>query len=76
MKIIFLGPQGSGKSTQAKTLAQYLNVPYIEMGQLLRDKMGDNNQDAQEIKSAMETGNLVTNQLTVKLLNQRIAKDD
>ncbi|MBI3341523.1 AAA family ATPase, partial [Candidatus Curtissbacteria bacterium] len=36
MKIIFLGMQGSGKSTQAKILSGQLNIPYIEMGQLLR----------------------------------------
>ncbi len=76
MRIIFLGPQGSGKSTQAKMLAENLNIPYIEMGQLLRDKMNANDQDAIEIRKDMQTGNLVPNEITVRTLNQRIAEHD
>ena len=77
MKIIFLGPQGSGKSTQAKMLADYLSVPYVEMGQLLRDKMNDTDQDAKVIRTAMETGTLVAdNKITIRTLNQRLSKPD
>ncbi|HSX19103.1 MAG TPA: nucleoside monophosphate kinase [Candidatus Saccharimonadales bacterium] len=76
MKIIFLGPQGSGKSTQAKMLSEHLNVPYIEMGQMLRDKMTDNTQDAQDIKVAMESGNLVDNEITIRALTERLTKPD
>lgn len=76
MKIIFLGPQGSGKSTQAKKIARELNVPYIEMGGLLRDKMNDIGRDAKDIKAALKSGNLVTNEITIRTLNQRVQKAD
>lgn len=76
MKLIFLGPQGSGKSTQAKRLAQELNLPHLEMGQLLRDKMQQNDDDAQKIRTALESGMLVDNQITIRTLNQRVAKPD
>ncbi len=76
MKIIFLGPQGSGKSTQAKLTAQSLNVPYIEMGQLLRDKTKDNDNEAGEIRQALETGDLVTDAITIKTLKKRLQKSD
>lgn len=77
MKVILLGPQGSGKSTQAKMLADHFNVPYIEMGQLLRDKQNDNDEDAKVIKKAMETGSLVSdNKITIRTLNQRLSTPD
>lgn len=76
MRIIILGPQGSGKSTQAKLLAAKLAVPYIEMGQLLRDKMQGNRQEAGEIRQALEVGDLVPDQITVKILHERLFKKD
>lgn len=76
MKLIFLGPQGSGKSTQAKKLAQELNVPHLEMGQLLRDKMQESDEDAQKIRAALKSGALVENEITIRTLNAKIAKPD
>ncbi|MCR4324562.1 MAG: nucleoside monophosphate kinase [Candidatus Curtissbacteria bacterium] len=76
MKLIFLGPQGSGKSTQAKMLAEKLNLPYVEMGQILRDKAEDNDEDAAKIRYALETGNLVPNEITIEALKQRLEKPD
>ncbi|MBI2599278.1 nucleoside monophosphate kinase [Candidatus Curtissbacteria bacterium] len=76
MKIIFLGSQGSGKSTQAKLMAQKLNLPYIEMGQLLRDKSKKRNTEAGEIRQALEVGDLVSDAITVKTLRSRLAKSD
>lgn len=76
MRIIFFGIQGSGKSTQAKMLAQMLAVPYIEMGQLFRDKTNDNDTDAGFIRQALETGNLVPDRIAVETLHQRLTKSD
>lgn len=76
MKIIFLGSQGSGKSTQAKMLAKTLSVPYIEMGQLFRDKAKETNAEADDIKKALNVGDLVSDEITVKTLKERIAKSD
>lgn len=72
MKIIFLGIQGSGKSTQAKLLSQKLNLPYIEMGQLLRDRLNEDSDEAREIKAALDTGNLVPNKITISTLRKKL----
>lgn len=72
MKIIFLGPQGSGKSTQAKSLAEFLGVPYIEMSQLLRIKMDGTDSDAIAINKAMQEGTLVPDQIVTRLLHERL----
>lgn len=76
MKIIFLGAQGSGKSSQAKMLADKLNLPYIEMGQLLRDKAKEDGNEAGEIKQALEVGNLVPDAITTGLLKDRVSQSD
>jgi len=76
MKVILLGAQGSGKSTQAKLLAKKQNVPCIEMGQLFRDKSGDSNPDAIEIKRALDKGELVPDDIAIKFLHERLKKSD
>lgn len=76
MRSIFLGGQGSGKSTQAKMLAEKLGLPYIEMGQLFRDKSRENNIEAGEIRAALETGDLVPDAIAVKTLQDRVKKND
>lgn len=76
MKFVFLGSQGSGKSTQAKLLAERLALPWIEMGDLLRSKMNGNDQDAKLIKEAMESGNLVKNEVTIKTMKDKLSQPD
>lgn len=75
-KIIFLGSQGSGKSTQARMLAQYLAYPYIEMGQLLRDKSRETSTEGGITRQALEVGDLVPDQITIAALKERLAKND
>ncbi|OGD99819.1 hypothetical protein A3J17_04525 [Candidatus Curtissbacteria bacterium RIFCSPLOWO2_02_FULL_40_11] len=70
MKIVFLGGQGSGKSTQAKLLAQKLKYPYFEMGELLRGKAKENSEVGNNVKNALEKGNLVPNQITINILKE------
>src|SRR3990167_5854125 len=76
MKFILLGPQGSGKSTQAKMLANKYGIPHIEMGQLLRDKMQETDHDAKLVREAMEGGTLVPSEITIRTLNSRLSKSD
>lgn len=76
MKILFLGPQGSGKSTQAKLAAEKLSLPYIEMGSLLREIAQGNDTKAGEIRQALETGDLVPDYITIETLQKRLNKPD
>jgi|SRR3989344_2732008 len=72
MKIIFLGIQGSGKSTQAKIAAEKLSLPYIETSQLLREKSESKDEDAKQIAEAFEKGNLVVDEITIRALKERL----
>lgn len=76
MKLVFLGLQGSGKSTQAARLATKLNLPLIEMGQLLRERGQGQDQSAIQIKKALEVGDLVPDNLTIKTLAEKLSKPD
>lgn len=76
MKLIFLGPQGSGKSTQAKIVAQKYNLPFIEMGQLLRDRAKESDDQSLKIRKSLDAGNLVSDEIVVKTLSKRIKKED
>lgn len=75
MKIIFLGPQGSGKSTQAQLLSEVLKLPRIEMGQLFRDiAASDISEEAKEIKKSLSSGVLVPDEIAVKTLHLEVEK--
>ncbi len=76
MKIIFLGAQGSGKSTQGKMLAEKLGLSSIDMGQILRNRAKDNDQEAEKIRSSLEKGELVEDAITIGILKARLAEDD
>ena len=71
MKFVFLGPQGSGKSTQAKLLAQKLSIPYFEVGQLLREKSQESDSLATEIKKALDQGHLVPDEITNSIVKKK-----
>ena len=70
MKIIFFGPPGSGKGTQAKLLAKELNILHLSTGDILRDKLSDSDSLSIKLKEIMSSGNLVSDDI----LNQIIAK--
>ena len=69
MKIIFFGPPGSGKGTQAKLIARELNILHLSTGDILRDKLSDGDKLALKLKEIMSSGNLVSDEI----LNQIIA---
>ena len=70
MKIIFFGPPGSGKGTQAKLIAEKHNILHLSTGDILRQKLNDGDKLSEELKKTMSSGNLVSD----NLLNQIIAK--
>lgn len=76
MKILFIGPQGSGKSTQAELLAKYLNIPHISTGDIFRRLTQNNVGFGQIIKGILEQGKLVDDQTTSSIVKERLQEDD
>lgn len=73
MKLIFLGVQGSGKGTQGKIISRRLNITHISTGDLLRSSEG---KLRKVIDSYISKGNLVPDDLILKLLKKRLKKED
>jgi adenylate kinase len=67
-QLILLGAPGSGKGTQAKSLVTQYGYSHISTGDLLRAEVAKNSQLGSKIKSVMESGNLVNDELVLELL--------
>lgn len=76
MRIIFLGPPGSGKGTQAKLLAERLGAPAISTGEILRDAVREGTPLGVRAKAVMEAGELVSDDLMIALIQGRLAAPD
>ena len=76
MKIIMLGAPGAGKGTQAKLIAEKYGIPHISTGDIFRANIKDGTQLGREAKEYMDKGLLVPDELTVKILLDRVAKED
>jgi adenylate kinase len=69
MKLVFFGPPGSGKGTQAKLLSKELNILHLSTGDILREKLNDGDALSIKLNQIMSSGNLVSDDI----LNQIIA---
>ena len=76
MKIVMLGAPGAGKGTQAKMIAEKYSIPHISTGDIFRANIKEGTPLGLEAKSYMDQGKLVPDELTVKILLDRVAKDD
>ena len=76
MKIIMLGAPGAGKGTQAKQIAAKYEIPHVSTGDIFRANIKEGTALGMEAKSYMDKGQLVPDELTVKILLDRVAKDD
>ncbi len=76
MRIIVLGPQGSGKSIQADLLAKHFKVPHIDVGQLLRDHIARKTAIGKKIKKVMKKGELLPSDIVNTLVKKRLAQPD
>ncbi|MFA5113603.1 MAG: adenylate kinase [Candidatus Margulisiibacteriota bacterium] len=76
MILIFLGPPGSGKGTQAKKLAERKKLPHISLGDILREEVRLGSAIGQKCKAFMDAGKLVPDEVTIELTRQRIAQPD
>jgi len=76
MRVVFLGPPGSGKGTQAKLLASRLGVPAISTGEILRAAVLERKPLGLQAKAIMDTGELVSDDLMVALIQERTQDAD
>lgn len=76
MRLIFLGPPGAGKGTQARTLAAERGIPQIATGDMLREAVAGGTRLGIEAKSYMDRGALVPDEVVVGLVAERLAADD
>ena len=76
MKIIMLGAPGAGKGTQAKMIAEKYSIPHISTGDIFRANIKNGTELGMEAKKYMDQGLLVPDELTVKILLDRVANDD
>lgn len=76
MRILLIGAQGSGKSTQAKLLAGYLNLPKISTGDIFRELAEQNSEAGMKIRQIVNEGKLIDDQTTVQIVEQRLGQDD
>jgi len=76
MKIIMLGAPGAGKGTQAKMIADKYSIPHISTGDIFRANIKNGTELGMEAKKYMDKGQLVPDELTVRILLDRVAKDD
>ena len=76
MNLIFLGPPGAGKGTQASRIGKHLGIPQISTGDLLRAAVEQQTDLGRQAKGYMDRGELVPDELVLSLLHERIGKDD
>ena len=76
MRLILLGPPGAGKGTQASLIAQKFNIPQISTGDMLRAAVKAGTPLGLEAKKVMETGGLVSDDLIIQLVKERISEQD
>jgi adenylate kinase len=74
--VIFLGPPGSGKGTQAKVLAGKYGVPHLSTGDMLREHIANGTPLGLKAKPIMERGELVPDSLVLKMVAERIERPD
>ena len=76
MRIVLLGAPGSGKGTQAKILKDEKNIPHISTGDMLREAVAAGTRFGQKAKEIMDAGNLVSDDVMLGIIAERLAKPD
>lgn len=76
MKLIFLGPPGAGKGTQAAIVSKKLGIPTISTGDMLRAAVKEGTEVGKQAKSFMDAGKLVPDSVIIGIVAERVAKED
>jgi adenylate kinase len=76
MNILVLGPQGSGKGTQAQRINAMYGIPHIASGDMLREMKGLPTELGRELNEVMDRGELVNDELMIRLIRDRLSRGD
>lgn len=76
MRTILLGPPGAGKGTQAQAIMEEFGIPQISTGDMLRAAVKSGSELGMQVKSVMDSGALVSDDLIISLVKERIAESD
>lgn len=76
MRLLFIGPPGAGKGTQAGRVADRLGIPHISTGDMFRHHVSAGTELGKQVKTIMEAGDYVPDSITVAMLEERIAEED
>lgn len=76
MKIVIIGIQGSGKSTQGNMLSEKLNIPYLSTGQIFRILAKEETELGRYIKEVMNKGYLIPDDKTIKIVNEYLERTE
>ena len=76
MNIIFLGPPGAGKGTQAQKICSELNIPQISTGDILRRAMKEGTETGIKAKSYIDAGQLVPDEVIIDIVKERLQMED
>ncbi len=76
MRVVLLGPPGAGKGTQARRLAERHGIPHIATGDLLREAVASGNDLGRQVRTYVERGELVPDEVVLALVKDRLRKPD
>ena len=76
MKVLFFGPNGSGKGTQGAIVKEKLKIPHIETGVIFRDNISKGTDLGKEAKGYIDRGALVPDSITIPMILERLKEDD
>ncbi len=76
MRVILLGAPGAGKGTQAQFIMEEFGIPQISTGDMLRAAIKAGTELGQKVKAVMESGSLVSDEIIIALVKERIQQDD
>jgi adenylate kinase len=76
VRLLIVGPQGSGKGTQGVRIAETFGIPVISTGDVFRANVSEGTELGQQVKSIIDAGQLVPDELTSAVVRDRLSQDD